>query len=176
MLALTGVPGTGKTTVGDHLEDLTVVSANELARQVGAVEGEDEARGAEIVDERTLAERAPEALPEGSVVVEGHLAHHCPADLVVLLRCHPDELRRRLQAKGWPEAKVRENVMAETLDALVAEIEREPAREIDTTDRSPAEVADIIRGLFKGEALEADGLDPMGTVDWTDTLAPEDAR
>lgn len=174
VIALTGVPGTGKTTIASHLDDVEVVDANDLARQVDALEGQDEQRGVAVVDEARLAERAREALPDGPVVVEGHLAHHCDPDIVILLRCHPDELERRLQERGWSRAKVDENVMAETLDALVPEIHVEPAREVDTTDVEPAALADRIKGLFTGDPLNQDWLQPLGTADWTPTLVGED--
>lgn len=174
VIALTGVPGTGKTTIANHLDDVAVVDANDLAHEVDAVEGRDDQRDAEIVDEQRLAERALEALPEGPVLVEGHLAHHCDPDLVLLLRCHPDELRDRLAERGWSKAKVEENVMAEALDALVPEIHAEPAREVDTTGEDPETLAARIRGLFTGDPLNRDWLDPIGQADWTATIAGED--
>jgi adenylate kinase len=169
VIALTGVPGTGKTTLADHVDDVSVLGANDLAREVDALGGHDDDRQAEIVDEAALAEGATDAYPEGPVLVEGHLAHHCPADLVVLLRCHPDELRDRLATKGWSEAKIEENAMAETLDALVPEIEQRPAGELDTTDTEPARLAQTIEALFEDGGPEA-VLDPLGTTDWTPTL------
>lgn len=167
MVALTGVPGTGKTTVARHLADaFTVVEARRLAEEAGAVEGRDEARDADVVDHERLRQSAREHLPEGRVLVEGVLAHHCDPDAVVLLRCHPDPLRERLAARDWPQAKVDENVMAETLDALVPEIHVELAWELDTTDRDPQAVAEAVRALVDG-AREGP---PLGTADWTDTL------
>lgn len=175
VLALTGVPGTGKTTAAEQLPDrVLVVDARELAHEVGAVTGRDDERESEIADETVLAERARDHLPEGDVVVEGVLAHHCHPDRVVVLRCHPDELRRRLAQRGWPEHKIEENVMAETLDAIVAEVATEPAWELDTTELSPEAVAEHIVGLFTDEDLDSGKVGPLGGVDWTDTLMDED--
>lgn len=175
VLALTGVPGTGKTTVAQALDDrFTIVDAGELARTVDAVEGPDEARGADIVDEALLADRARGHLPDGDVIVEGVLAHHADPDAVVLLRCHPTELGRRLAERGWPEAKVEENVMAETLDALVHEITTDPAWEIDTTHLDPVTVASYIEALMNGDTVEDDAVAVPGTVDWTDSLLGEE--
>lgn len=176
VIGLTGVPGTGKTATAASLGDeVAVVDANEVAAAVDAIEGEDPDRGAQIVDQHRLTERARDALPEGRVLVEGHLAHHCDPDAIVLLRCHPDELRARLAERAWPEAKVRENVMAETLDALVPEVQEtgRPARELDTTALEPSEVARVVLDVFETGSMDVDALEEPGTVDWTDTLAPE---
>lgn len=170
VIALTGVPGTGKTTVAEHLADvLTVVSANELADRVDAVAGYDQERRATIVDEEALRERSRGALPEDDTLVEGALAHHCDPNVVLVLRCHPDHLRDRLAGRGWTEAKVEENVMAETLDAILQEVHVEDAWEIDTTDRTPTEIAQLIEAYLDGRPAE-DVFDPLGTADWTETL------
>ncbi len=169
VIALTGTPGTGKTTISEHLEPpITVTSANRLAEETSATSGTDEERDARIVDEVKLHDHARDHLPSPPVLIEGHLAHHCSPDAVILLRCHPDELKRRLSARGWPPAKIDENVMAETLDALVPEIETHPAWEVDTTNTKPTIVRDGIKSLFDGTLHEI--LEPLGTADWTGTL------
>lgn len=170
VIALTGVPGTGKTTVAEHLDDvLTVVSANELADRVDAIAGYDEEREATIVDEKALRERAREGLPDEEILVEGALSHHCDPAVVLVLRCHPDHLRERLADRGWTNAKIEENVMAETLDAIPQDVHAEDAWEIDTTDRTPSEIAQRIQAYLDGRPAE-DIFDPLGTADWTGTL------
>lgn len=170
VIALTGTPGTGKTTISRLLEPpITVIEANTLAHETNAIEDEDATREALIVDEKTLNKEAHKHLPEPPTLIEGHLAHHCNPDAVLLLRCHPDELRDRLQPRGWSKAKIDENIMAETLDSLVPEIRHDDAWETDTTHTPPETVAQAIRSLFDGEQHEI--LQPLGTADWTDTLA-----
>lgn len=177
VLALTGTPGTGKTTIAGHLPDtFTVVGANGLAEEVDAIAGRDDERAADIVDEGLLHDRARDALAQRGVdhvVVEGGLAHHCDPDLVVVLRCHPDQLRERLAPREWPLAKVEENVMAEILDVITAEVDTDPAWELDTTDLGPEEAASYIAALFKGEDVAHPDLHPLGGVDWSHTLMGE---
>ena len=173
--ALTGTPGTGKTSIARLLRNATVVSDRQLAEAGGAVVAHDGARGADVIDEDQLAAIAREHLPEeGIVVVEGLLAHHVGPDATIVLRCHPDVLRERLAARGWSAAKVEENVMAEVLDATSHEVASPQAWSLDTTRTDAATCAALIDRLLTGDAVAADVLGPLGAFDWTDVLLRED--
>jgi len=105
------------------------------------------------------------------LLVESHLAHHLDADLVVVLRCHPEELSGRLRDRGEPEGKADENAESEALDVILSEAVdrhgRERVREIDTTGREPAAVARDVAAAIAGE------YDPgVGDVEFTDYLYP----
>ena len=146
-IALTGVPGTGKTTLAAALAQrgIGVVDLNAFARARGLLREKDVARGAFVVDMDELADALHEALlalDDDIIVLEGHFAHEMDAHAIVLLRCDPLVLYERLKARGWPEAKVRENVEAEALDVLAQEVldKGVPAVELDVT-RLPVEEA-----------------------------------
>lgn len=170
-VALTGTPGTGKTTVADVLAadpdvDLEVVHLNEVVRREDLVEGTDADRGSLIADldavRAHLAER-------DDVVVESHLAHHLEADRVVVLRCDPRELEARLRERGADEPKATENAEAEALDVVLAEAVEahglEAVYEVDTTGRTPESVAAAVVAVVAGEREPT-----AGTVDFTDYL------
>ena len=157
MIAITGTPGTGKTTVAEVLRrrGYVVLNVNELAEKYGCVVGEEE--GTKIVDIDCLEKIEVEA-----DFVEGHLSHYLKVDAIVVLRCRPDVLYERLLGKGWDEEKIRENVEAELIDYILVEaIERgKVVHEIDTTNLNPEEVADKIEEILKGKHY------PPGNVDW----------
>lgn len=169
VVAITGTPGTGKTTVANILRrrGYRVLSVNELAERLDCIIGEEE--GCKIVDVERLAERVRSILPKGLVLLEGHLSHLLNPDKVIVLRCNPVELKRRLESKGWPEEKVLENVEAEIVDSILIEaIEScDEVYEIDTTEMSPEEVADAIELLIRGEAK--DRFKP-GKIDWISAI------
>ena len=147
---MTGTPGTGKTSATDALERDDVTHLNDLIREEGLWTERDAERDSLVADLDAVAE----ALGGREGVVESHLAHHLDADRVVVLRCRPDELERRLLDRGEPEAKVRENRESEALDVILGEaVERhgtERVYEIDTTDRTvegtAAEIAAVAAG------------------------------
>jgi adenylate kinase len=135
-IALTGTPGTGKTTISNvlnerygitiaHLHDVIVENSYYLAR--------DESRDSLIVDIASLAKHkfAEDCL------IEGHLSHYLQVDLVIVLRANPKVLKQRLHSKGYPEAKVLENYEAEILDVILIEAlemqEFDKVYEVDTT-------------------------------------------
>jgi adenylate kinase len=162
MCGITGTPGTGKSMVGDELSRRghTVVH---LTDTVGPyVSGNDEERDARIIDvDRWAAEFVP---VEG--FVEGHIAHLLPCDRIVVLRCRPDELKKRLALRKYRQEKVRENADAEALDVCLIETveEYEPSQilELDTTGHDVPYCADTIERFVKGEIPAG-----FGTIDWS---------
>lgn len=163
IIALTGTPGTGKTSVAENLGydtvDITAFVEQEgLGEKVG---GEYEVRVDELVEAlKTEIDTA------GDVLVEGHLAHHVPADLCIVLRCRPDELRDRLSNRNYSESKVRENVEAEAMDFILSEAvdKQEQIIEVDTTGKSSEESAEEVKRMIREEDTG------YGNVDWSEFL------
>ncbi|MFB6142514.1 MAG: adenylate kinase family protein [Halorientalis sp.] len=152
-VAVTGTPGTGKTTATERLEtDLEVVHLTEVIEEQGFVTERDAERDTLVADVDALRKWFAD---REDVLVESHLAHLLPVDRVVVLRCHPEELERRLRERDEPEATVTENAESEALDVILsAAVERhgrDSVYEIDTTDRSPAAVADEIARVVEGD-------------------------
>lgn len=166
-VALTGTPGTGKTTVADAIDaPLSVVHLGEVIEAEGLADGYDPVRDTAVVD----VERLAAALADrDDVLLESHLAHRLPADRVVVLRCHPEELERRLRDRGVPERSVVENAEAEALDVILVEaVDRHgPARvfEVDTTGRAIADVVDDVEAVIREDRPPS-----AGEVDFTGYL------
>ncbi len=166
-IALTGTPGTGKTSVGDVLRargwDAVEVSA--IAREAGLLREVDERRGSYEIDVDELQEAVDSRYHSNEIVLVGHLAHLVSNDLCIVLRCRPKLLRSRLAERGWPKAKVDENVEAEVLDAILVEaLEQDGAVfEIDTSDMGPSEVADAVQDIVAGKTEKY----RPGHIDWS---------
>lgn len=181
-VAVTGTPGVGKTTAvervaggasaptgsgPDPAADLPVVHLNEAVREAGLTAGRDEDRDTLVVDEPAVTDWLDANARDA--IVESHLAHRFPADRVIVLRCHPEELRRRLRERGEPDATIDENVESEALDLILSEAVdrhgRDRVYEIDATDLGPDAVAREIAAVLAGEREPS-----AGTVDFTDHL------
>ena len=180
-VAVTGTPGTGKTTATDRLAgdhdpldeadgSLDIVHLNEVIREEGLSTGTDAERGSLVADldaaDAWLDERTTNA---GVTLVESHLAHRLNAGRVVVLRCHPAELEDRLAARDEPDATVRENAESEALDVILGEAVERHGRgavyEIDATDRAPETVAGEIAAVVAGEREPS-----AGTVSFVEYL------
>ncbi len=165
LVAVTGTPGTGKTSACDVLarRGYVVVDLDDVARQGGFIVGRDEARQTDEVDVDALRDNL--RVPAKIAFLRSHYAHRMAVDMAVVLRCSPAVLRKRLEARGWPAEKVRENVEAEAIDVITQEaVERLPlVYEVDTTASTPPKTADAILGILQGKTQ---GRAP-GSVDWS---------
>ena len=146
-IAITGTPGTGKSAVAVALGRLLgwdVLDLNRLADKQQLYSGNDRERGVPIVDIDKVT-RAADKL-SGDLIVESHYAHDLPCDQIVVLRCNPGMLKKRLKEKGWPQKKIDENVQAEIMEVCLDEArEHGPVLEIDTTHTTPEEAAAQVR-------------------------------
>jgi len=171
-IALTGTPGVGKSTVAALLP-YRVIDINALVKD-GLSFGVDEERGCLEADMEGLERRLQELDQVGGlysknglgqeeiIILEGHFSHRF-AEWAIVLRLNPEVLRVRLQERGYPEGKIRENLEAEALDIVLAEAVELCHRvdEIDTTGLSAPEVSELVERIIKGELRL-----PLGQVDW----------
>lgn len=127
-IIITGTPGCGKTTHGALLAQLNPklkhISISEYAKENGFIEGRDEARDLDIVDEDKMLDALEPLLETGGVILDWHVCDVFPErliDLVVVLRCDNLILFDRLTSRGYKESKVQENLDVEIMDVLIQE-------------------------------------------------------
>lgn len=208
ILALTGTPGTGKSSAARALQELgyswgkplEIWEVGDLARALdrgyrvwsryvigpGHLEAKPphtrhgpshsgppkEVRRKSIpVDMGRLARilrKRPADLPR--LLLVGHLAHLLPVDAILLLRCNPLEIGRRLRLRGDGEEDVRQNMEAEWTDVILFETVggRIPIFEHDATPETPRETARWVERVLRGKEVAG-----HGTVDWLGKSPPE---
>ncbi|AHL22639.1 adenylate kinase family protein [Thermococcus nautili] len=165
IIAVTGTPGAGKTTVSKLLAQklgYEYVSLRDYAMEKGI----GEMKGDELeVEVDELAYNFERDFKGRNVVVDGHLSHFLNADLVVVLRAHPKLIGERLTKRGYSREKVGENVEAELVDVILVEAleENENVVEVDTTGKTPEEVVNEILGLIEKGVRRR-----VGIVDWSE--------
>ena len=146
--AITGSPGTGKTTLAVELVAHGIMTRPllELASEHDCVDPP-ESDGARPVD----TVRLKRALAGTDLRVEGHLAHLIVDEdaPIVVLRCHPVVLRNRLEARQYPPSKVRANVEWELLGGTMMEANHPRVLELDTTSSTTTDLARSLIEWFR---------------------------
>ena len=162
ILGVTGTPGTGKKSIAPRLASKLGVQCVGLGALVsaGGVGKEEEVDTDKLraLMSRTLA---------GKPVVFGHLVPYVLerslVERVVVLRCEPAVLKKRLAKRGYPPRKTVENVEAELIGLLAADSRTafgsRKVLEFDTTKTNPIRAAAALRVLLeRGEK--------MAGIDW----------
>lgn len=180
-IVVTGTPGTGKSSasrllagsIGYEYIDLSDLISKE--KLYGAI---DRLRGSKIADMAKVRKRLRQLIadsPKGAII-DGHIADAAPrenVETVIVLRLHPVKLKHRLELLGWPEEKVKENVSCEVLDVCLKQAIEfygfNIVKEIDTTDKSPAQVCELIV-----EALKCEDRFKPGDVDWLQIMEQDE--
>jgi len=177
IVALTGTPGTGKTFVSNVLQEkgFEIVDVNKVAVEKDFLVGIDKKRNSRIIDVNRLNEYVKEKYKDKDVVfLEGHLSHLLKnVDKVIVLRCHPDELSKRLSKKKWNGEKIKENLEAEILDIILCEAlevhSEKSIFEIDTTEKSIERVASSIVEIVDNEFNYMEKY-KIGDIDWSEEI------
>ena len=171
---ITGTPCTGKTTVSEVLSEklnCRLIKINDLAIENDYVLGIDEDKGYKIIDIDALNDKVSQIIRDSDelIIFEGHLAHLCSgADKVIVLRVHPEILRKRLEERNYSESKIRENLEAEAMGVCTAEAFDEYGdriSEIDVGELSVDEIVDLIDYVISDKKEF-----PVGEVDFMEWL------
>ena len=152
-LAITGTPGTGKSTVGRILADRwSVLELSELALATGTATRRHRNVEVDLSDLRGVVRSAPPA--SRPRVLVGYLSHRLPVQGIVVLRSHPRELERRLThgRSAASKEEIASNVVAEAVDRILIEslAADVPVWELNTTGRRPEYVARFVERILRG--------------------------
>lgn len=150
-IAVTGTPGTGKSLLSKKLAKklgFSYIGLNDVIKKNKLYESYDRKRKTYVVDTKKL--RSYFKKIKGNVIIDSHLSHLFDnMDLVIVLRCSPKTLEKRLKKKKWSNAKIHENIEAEMIGLISWEARQRYKNvfDIDTTKGKPVEAMEtIIKG------------------------------
>ena len=138
-VALSGTPGTGKTTISSLLqsEGFDVLSLEKIADKhncLGELDDSDDSKPIDIELLISILRNAWDIMPENITIIDGHLSHLLPCDHTIILRCKPDVLEDRLVKRGYSKGKIQGNVEWELIGSAWNDNEdRDGWLELDTT-------------------------------------------
>ncbi len=151
-IAVTGTPGTGKSSLARMVAKRLGYSYVDLNKEIVSkrlFSSYDRSMKSYVVDIARLRRLHPE---KKDIVFDSHLSHLLPRlDVVIVLRCEPEVLRRRLKRRGYSKNKIQENVESEYIGAISWEARQrnKMAYDIDATRRIDPKL--LIRTI-KGKA------------------------
>jgi len=174
-VVITGNPGVGKHTCAKFVSEKlgkaklidinrVILSNNEVALSSNAVNGIGE------IDVKKTEKLILEEIKKAKdVVIVGHLAPYViratGIDLVAVLRRSPYQLAKIFRQRKYTPMKMKENIAAEilgiTLYDSVETFGKERVAELDTTGKTPEDIAkDIVSKLKKKSRKQ------IGIIDW----------
>ena len=178
IILISGTPGTGKSTISTYLSKILsakYIDVGKFAVMEKLYSSYDEDRQSFIVDIERLQKRLKEIIEEegNDIILDTHIVDVVPSnyvDFVIILRTDPRILEKRLQKKGYPKKKVKENVQAEILGTCtyhaVNYYGKDRVYELDTSlinvDTIIRQILEIING--KGTKYR------VGRIDWLEIL------
>ena len=168
-VAISGTPGTGKTTISTILKDegFNVLALEKIAEKYDCLGELDASDNSKPIDIGLLISKLKEdwsIMPENITIIDGHLSHLLPCDHTIILRCKPDVLEDRLVKRGYSKGKIQGNVEWELIGSAWNDNEdRDGWLELDTTELTENEVKErVIKWIaddFKPNASNTD-------IDW----------
>lgn len=178
IIAISGTPGTGKTSVAKILAKKLKANLIEVGKLIGKEIPYkiDKQRKTKEVSMRDARKAVKNKITSGYNIIDSHYSHMLKPDVVIVLRTNPKELMSRLKRKKWPYKKIRENIKAEILDAATIEaLEHSGCRkdvyEIDTSRKSAEKVASLITEILKKPSVRNKYV--SGKIDWTKKYVKE---
>lgn len=175
VIAVSGTPGTGKSIFARALAkrlNAQVIDLNALIRRKKIYRLDvDGTKVANLPKMRKEFVRAIHA-SRSPIVVEGLLAHLLPKKHlthIIVLRTRPRVLERRLRARGYSKAKIRDNIESEALSIILWEAVQAHGMgkvyEIDMTKLRPDAAVKLFLGALDGKV----SLRP-GKLDWLEEV------
>ncbi|MFP4112281.1 MAG: AAA family ATPase [Candidatus Woesearchaeota archaeon] len=146
IIAVTGTPGTGKTTLAKKLAKrlgYKLFDVNKfLDENKSAISGFDYNRDSKIIDVNKLTKDIKRFIKENDIrdiVIDSHMSHILPkniVDLVIVARTNLKVLKKRLEKRKYSKEKVRENLDSEIFEICLNETIEKKHKfiQIDTTN------------------------------------------
>ena len=178
IIAITGTPGTGKTSIASKISEkleIKLINLHQFAKEHKLICDYDQSRDSDIIDIEKMDELIKiRYKDENLVLLDGHIAHllQCVSEIIVL-RCNPRILLDRLNKRNWKRKKIKENIEAEILDVILCEATQNHdinhVYEIDTSLHNQSEIADLITALISSDFANKNNFSP-GLINWSEML------
>jgi len=125
IVAITGTAGTGKTYMAKKISKKfgwKHVEIGKLVKNKKLYSGYDRKFKSYVVNQKKFVGCIKKLVKENkNTILDGHLSHSLPKSLlniVIVLRCKPSVLEKRLRKRKYSKEKVKQNVEAELIGLI----------------------------------------------------------
>jgi len=163
-IAITGTPGIGKSTLAKRLAkslNYDLIDLNEIVKKQKLYTKYDRSLKTYVIEISDFKKYMNKYLKnKKNVILDSHLSHFIKVSMVIVLRCEPSELKKRLRKKRWSTKKVQTNVEAELMNIIANEAYsyNKKVFEIDTTglneEKTEKNILKIIKSRKKQKKID----------------------
>ncbi len=139
MICITGIPGTGKTTICKMLNDYGIkcTGLNKIAGEYGAIKGD-------TVDVDILISQQINC-----DVVESHYSHLLDCQYIIILEDDENRLRERMASRGYIQSKIDENIDAQRSEIVYYEaVDRLPKNHIFLIKEDSRSIDEVFKDVL----------------------------
>ncbi len=154
LIIITGTPGTGKSTLAKLIAKLGYfrLDLHHYYQQLST--GYNRKKQSYDIDYEKFEKLVKEKLKEHpKIVLDSHISHLLPLNMVgscIVLTCTDlKELKKRLQKRKYPLAKIRENLDSEIFQICLTEAQKHHPLVFDTAILKPKEIIKKIKKNLK---------------------------
>ncbi|MBI4015587.1 MAG: adenylate kinase family protein [Candidatus Aenigmarchaeota archaeon] len=168
IIAITGTPGVGKSTLAKILKSKgwAVLELNRAVVRKKLYSGYDKKLKSYIADQRKINKYVKLWIGKQKnerIAVVSHLSHLLPTKLVsavIVLRCSPIVLEKRLKKRKYSKIKIKENMEAELVGVISCEAKQKHSAvyEFDCTSSVNSAFSGTEK-VFKGQKVKRKQID-----------------
>jgi adenylate kinase len=154
IIIVTGIPGTGKTTIAKRLARelaLRYIDGKRISKAIS--EGYDSKRRCEIIDTDKLNAKLIKIIEKDSnIIIDSHLSHYLPkryVDMCIVTKCDLKQLETRLNKRKYSKQKIRDNLDAEIFDTCLTEAKEAKHKIMVVNTSSSYKIKEIAKDITK---------------------------